>query len=38
MKLNFFELFTILQLITIQNRPSSDGNNVKSQATKRLVK
>jgi len=33
MNLNFIELLTIiLQLITIQN--SSDGNNIKTQATK----
>ena len=34
--LNFIELLAILQLITI--RKSSNGNNVKPQATKRLVK
>jgi len=36
MYLNFIELLTVLKLITIQN--SSDGNNIKPQATKRLVK
>src|SRR6218665_711052 len=36
MNLNFIELLTILQLITIRN--SSDGNNIKPQAIKRLVK
>jgi len=36
MNLNFIELLTILQLITIQN--SSDGNNIKPQATKSPVK
>ena len=35
MNLNFIELLTILQLITIRN--SSDGNNFKTQAMKRLV-
>jgi len=36
MNLNFIELLTILQLITIRN--SSDGNNIKLQETKELVK
>src|SRR6218665_1714276 len=36
MNLNFIELLTILQLITIRN--SSDGNNIKPQAIKTLVK
>jgi len=36
MNLNFLELLAILQLITIQN--SSDSNNIKPQAIKRLVK
>jgi len=36
MNLNFTELLTLLQLITI--RSSSDGKNIKQQATKRLVK
>ena len=36
MNLNFIELLAKLQLITIQN--SSDGNNIKPQAIKRLVK
>ena len=36
MNLNFIELLTILQLITIRN--SSDRNNIKPQAMKRLVK
>ena len=36
MNLNLIELLTILQLITIQN--TSDGNNIKPQAMKRLVK
>ena len=36
MNLNFIELLTILQLITIRN--SSDSNNIKPQAIKRLVK
>jgi len=36
MNLNFIELLAILQLITIQNSP--DGNNIKPQAIKRLVK
>ena len=36
MNLNLIELLTILQLIIIQN--SSDGNNIKPQAIKRLVK
>src|SRR6218665_1555689 len=36
MNLNFIELLAILQLITIQN--SSDGNNIKPQAIRRLVK
>ena len=36
MNLYFIELSTILQLITIRN--SSDGNNIKPQALKMLVK
>ena len=36
MNLNFIELLAILQLITIQN--NSDGNYIKPQAVKRLVK
>jgi len=36
MNLNFIELLTILQLITI--RISSDSNNIKPQAAQRLVK
>jgi len=36
MNLNFIELSAILQLIAIQS--SSDGNSIKPQATKRLVK
>ena len=36
MNLNFIELLTILQLITIRN--SSDSNNITPQAIKRLVK
>ena len=36
MNLNFIELLTILQLITIWN--SSDSNNIKPQAIKGLVK
>ena len=36
MNLNFIELLTILQLITIRN--SSDGNNIKPQAIKGLAK
>jgi len=36
MNLKFIELLTIWQLITIRN--SSDGNNIKLHATKRLVK
>jgi len=36
MNLNFIELLTILQLITIRN--SSDGNNIKPQAIKMLFK
>jgi len=36
MNLYFIELFTILQFITIQS--STDGNNIKPQATKQLVK
>jgi len=36
MNLNFIELLTILQLIKIRN--SSDGNNIKPQAIKRLFK
>ena len=36
MDLNFIKLLTILQLIKIQN--SSDGNNIKPQAIKGLVK
>jgi len=36
MNLNLIEMSTILQLITIRN--SSDGNNIKPQAIKRLVK
>jgi len=36
MNLNFIELLTILQLVRIRN--SSDGNNIKPQAIKRLVK
>jgi len=36
MNLNLIELLTILQLITIRN--SSDSNNIKLQAIKRLVK
>ena len=36
MNLNVTELLTILKFITIQN--SSDGNNIKLQAIKRLVK
>jgi len=36
MNLNFIELLTILQLITIQN--SSDGKNIKLQAIKMLTK
>ena len=36
MNLNFIKLLTFLQLITIRN--SSDGNNTKPQAMKRLVK
>jgi len=35
MNLNFIELSTILQLITIRN--SSDGNNIKPRAIKNLV-
>jgi len=35
MNLNLIELLTIFQLITIRN--SSDGNNIKPQAIKRLV-
>jgi len=34
LNLNFIELLTILQLIAIQN--SSDCNNIKPQATKRV--
>jgi len=34
--INFIEIITILQLITIRN--SSDGNNVKPQTIERLVK
>jgi len=34
MSVNFIELLTILQLITIRN--SFDGNNITSQAVKRL--
>jgi len=33
MNLNFIELLTILQLITIRN--SSDSNNIKPQAIKK---
>jgi len=33
MNLNFIELLTTFQLITIRN--SSDGNNIKPHATKR---
>jgi len=36
MNLNFIELLTILQLITIRN--ISAGSNIKPQAIKRLVK
>ena len=36
MNLNFIELLTILQLITMQN--SSGGNNIKPQAMWTLVK
>jgi len=36
MNLNFIKPLTVLQLIT--NRNSSDGNNIKPQATKRLAK
>jgi len=36
MNLNFIELLTILPHITIGN--SSDGNNIKQQAIKRLAK
>jgi len=36
MNLNVIELLTILRLITILS--SSDGNNIKPQAVKRLVK
>jgi len=36
MNLNFIELLKLLQLITIQN--SSDGDNIKPQAIKGLVK
>jgi len=36
MNLNFIDLLTILQLITIRN--SSDSNNIKPQAIKGLVK
>jgi len=36
MNLNLIELLTVLQLITTRN--SSDGNNIKPQAIKRLVK
>jgi len=36
MNLNLIEMLTIFQLITIRN--SSDGNNIKPQATKRHVK
>jgi len=36
MNLNFIELLTILQVIAIGS--SSDGNNAKLQATKRIVK
>jgi len=32
--LNFIELLTVLRLITIRN--SSDSNNIKTQAIKRL--
>jgi len=34
--LNYIKLLTILQFITIRN--SSNGSNIKPQATKRLVK
>jgi len=36
MNFNLIELLTILQLITIRN--SSDSNNIKPQALKRLIK
>jgi len=36
MNLNFIKLLTFFQLITIRN--SSDGNNIKPQAMKTLVK
>ena len=36
MNLNFIELSTVLQIIIILN--SSDGNNIKLEATKRLAK
>jgi len=36
MNLNFIKLLTFLQFITMRN--SSDGNNIKPQAIKRLVK
>jgi len=36
MNFNFIELLTIFQLITIRN--SSEGNNIKPQATKRPFK
>ena len=36
MNLNFIELLAIVQLNTIQN--SSDGNNIKPQAVRMLVK
>jgi len=36
MSLRFIELLKILKFITIRN--SSDGSNIKQQATKRLVK
>ena len=36
MNLNFVELLTVLQLVTIRN--SCDSNNIKPQAIKRLIK